>query len=80
MSENDASRIVTDNFKVIIQIVASLTDDSGGGIYDWNMFIVQAISFVISDKDETSFLRVTPEGGRIPTWAAWQIAGQKALA
>ncbi len=42
MSENDASRIVIGNFRAMLQIVASLTDDSGSVIYDRNMFIVQA--------------------------------------
>ncbi len=41
MSENDASRIVIDNYRVMLQIVASLTDDCRGVIYDRNMFIVQ---------------------------------------
>ncbi len=42
MSVNDTSRIVSDNFRMMLQIVASLTDDSRGIIYDCNMFIVQA--------------------------------------
>ncbi len=41
MSENDTSRIVIDNSRVMIQIVASLTDNSRGVIYDPSMFIVQ---------------------------------------
>ncbi len=41
MSVNDASRIVIDDYRVTLQIVASLTDDSTGLIYDRNMFIVQ---------------------------------------
>ncbi len=43
MSVNDACRIVIDDSKVMLQIVASLTDDSRGIIYDSNMFIIQAI-------------------------------------
>ena len=42
MSINDTSRIVIDDPRVVIQIVASLIDDSRGVIYDCNMFIVQA--------------------------------------
>ncbi len=42
MSVNDASRIVINDSKVMLQIVASLTDDSRGIVYDHNMFIVQA--------------------------------------
>jgi hypothetical protein len=42
MSANDASRIIIDNSRVMIQIVASLTDDSTGNIYDPNIFIAQA--------------------------------------
>ncbi len=41
MSVNDASRIVIDDFRVTLLIVASLTDDSRDIIYD-HMFIVQA--------------------------------------
>jgi hypothetical protein len=42
MNENDASRIVIDTSRVMIKIVASLTDNSRGIIYYRNMFIVQA--------------------------------------
>ncbi len=41
MSDSDASRIVTDNSRVVLHIVVSLTDDSGGVIYDCNVLIVQ---------------------------------------
>jgi hypothetical protein len=41
MSVNDASRIIIDNSRVTLQIVASLTY-SRGVIYDHNMFIVHA--------------------------------------
>jgi hypothetical protein len=34
--------------RVTLQIVMSLTDDSGGIIYDRNMFIVQAPGFTMS--------------------------------
>ncbi len=40
MSVNDASRIIIDESRVMIQIVASLTDSSRGIIYDCNQFIV----------------------------------------
>ncbi len=42
MIENDASSIVTDNSRVMLQIVASLTDDSRVVIYNHIMFIIQA--------------------------------------
>ncbi len=42
MSVNDASKIVIDAFRVMLQVVVSLTDDSRGVIYGHNMFIVQA--------------------------------------
>ncbi len=40
MCEFDASRMTIDDFRVTPQIVASITDDSRGIIYDLNMFIV----------------------------------------
>jgi hypothetical protein len=40
--KNDASRIVIDDFRVTLQIVASLNGYSRGVIYDHNMFILQA--------------------------------------
>ncbi len=43
MDANDASRIVIDESRAMLQIVASLTDDSRGVIYEHNMFILQAI-------------------------------------
>ena len=43
MSINDASRIVINDSIVMLQIVASLTDDSKSVIYNCNMFIDQAI-------------------------------------
>ena len=42
MSVNDASRIIIDNLGVMLKVVASLTDNSRGMIYNCNMFIVQA--------------------------------------
>ncbi len=42
MNLNYASRIVIGDSRVRLLIVASLTDDSRGIIYDRNMFIVQA--------------------------------------
>ncbi len=50
MSVNDASRIVIDNSRVTLQIVSSLTDDSGGIIYCCNMFIVQDTVFLVLMK------------------------------
>ena len=46
MSKNDASRIVIDDCRAMLQIVASLTDDSVGIIYDCNMFIVPATALM----------------------------------
>jgi hypothetical protein len=42
MSIIDATRILIDNSRVMLQIVGSLTDSSGGVIYNRNMFIAQA--------------------------------------
>ena len=42
MSVNDGFRIVIDDSTVMFQIVASLTDDFRGAIYNCKMFIVQA--------------------------------------
>jgi hypothetical protein len=42
MNVNDASRIVIDDSRMMLQIVASLTDNSRGIIYNGNMLIVQA--------------------------------------
>ncbi len=39
MSVNDTSRIMIENSSVMLQIVASLTDDSRGVIYDHHMLI-----------------------------------------
>jgi hypothetical protein len=41
MSVNDAFRITIDTFRVMLQIVASVTDNSRGVIYNLNVFIVQ---------------------------------------
>ncbi len=41
MSVNDPSGTTIGNSRVMLQIVASLTDDSKGVIYNCNMFIVQ---------------------------------------
>ncbi len=42
MGVNDASRIILDDFRVTLQIVVSLSDDSRGVIYNCKMFIVQS--------------------------------------
>ncbi len=42
MSENNATRIIIDDSRVMLQIVASLTDNSRDIIYDYSMFIIQA--------------------------------------
>ncbi len=46
--ENDASRIIIDISRVTLQIVASLTNDFIDVIYNWIMFIVQAISVILA--------------------------------
>ncbi len=42
MSVNDASRIVIDDSRVMLQIMALFSNNSRGIIYDCNKFIVQA--------------------------------------
>ncbi len=42
MSVNNTSGIIIDNSRVMLQIVASLTDDSRGVIYNGMIFIMQA--------------------------------------
>jgi hypothetical protein len=46
-SVNDTFRIAIDDSRVMLQIVASLTDDSRGIIYNFNMFIVLATAVSI---------------------------------
>jgi hypothetical protein len=61
MSVNDASRIVIDDYRVMLQIVASLTGNCRGLIYYSNMFIVQATycnATVLVGKKGTNPLRV----------------------
>jgi len=40
--KSNASTILIDDSRVMLHIVASLTDDSKGIIYDCNMFVVQS--------------------------------------
>ncbi len=40
MCTNDAFRIAIDDSRLTLQVVASITDDTRGIIYDCNMFIV----------------------------------------
>jgi hypothetical protein len=54
MSVNDASRIVIDESRLMLQIVASLTDDSKGVIYNYSMFIIQVTG---SNVTKRSFVR-----------------------
>ncbi len=42
MRVNDASRIIMDDSRVMLQIVASFTDDSIGVIHEHNTCLVQA--------------------------------------
>ncbi len=44
MSLDDDSMIIIDDSRAMLQIVASLTDDSKGIIHNHDMFIVQATS------------------------------------
>ncbi len=52
MSVNDASRFGIEDSRVMLQIVALLTDDSRGIVYNNIMFIVQAISVVAKLLDD----------------------------
>ncbi len=49
MSVNDYSRILIDNSRVSLQIVASLTDNCGGIIYDSNIHSTEAVFLVVGD-------------------------------
>ncbi len=49
MSVNDAYKILIEDSRLTLQIMASLTDNSRGIIYDHNMFIVQATGELLSD-------------------------------
>jgi hypothetical protein len=51
MSVNNVSRIIIDDSRVTLQIVASLTDNSRGITDDRNVFIVQATGTVNSNKN-----------------------------
>jgi hypothetical protein len=51
MSVNDATRIIIDDSRVALQIVASLIDNTGGVFYDHNVFIVLG-SLSNSDKEK----------------------------
>ncbi len=59
---NDTSRIIIDDSTVMLQIVASLTDNSGGFINDCNMFIVESTvhcllrRIVSYDRPKKSFI------------------------
>ncbi len=50
MSANDVSMIVIYDSSMMLQIVASLTDDSRSINYEHNMFIVQATGIVYTRK------------------------------
>ncbi len=47
MSLNDASRIVIDDSRVMLQMVPSVTDNSRVVMYDHNIFIVHAIELSV---------------------------------
>ncbi len=55
MSANDTARIVVDDYRVMLPIVASITDDSRGVIYNCKMFIVQATAVEIDWSDICTF-------------------------
>ncbi len=57
MSVNDASTIVIDVSKMMLQIVTSITDNSRGIIYDCKIFIVQATGpkFYSIDQNVSKF-------------------------
>ncbi len=44
MCDNDVSSIVIDDSRVALQIKVSLTDDTRGVIYDWNMATSDMVS------------------------------------
>ncbi len=50
-SENDTSSSIITNSRVSFQIVASLTDLSGGVIHNLNMFIAQATGCYAGKSD-----------------------------
>ncbi len=53
MSVNDASRIIIDDSRVILHVVASHTGNCRGIIYNHNMFIVKATgSWLCIDKTD----------------------------
>jgi len=58
MSVNDACRIIIDDSRVMLQIVASLTNNTRGVIYDCNMFTAQATSCSISITDDRNMFTV----------------------
>ncbi len=61
MSVNDVSRIIIDASRVALQILASLTNDCRGIIYDCNLFIVQATEwhppFIMANSNKNNFLK-----------------------
>ena len=59
MSVNDACRIVIDDSRVMLQIVASLTDDSGVVIYDCDIFTIQATSCSITYNHNMFLVQAT---------------------
>jgi len=69
MSVNDTSKIIIDDSRAMLQIVASLTDDSRGIIYTRNMFIVQAtraktecsLKHFVRDKRSSLFCMIVIE-------------------
>jgi len=55
MSSNDTAKIVVDDYRLMLQIVASITDDSRGVIYNCKMFIVQTTAVEIDWSDICTF-------------------------
>jgi hypothetical protein len=56
MSENDTTKTMIDKSRVMVQIVASLTDDSRGIIYNSNMVILQATDDTPMKKNRVQWL------------------------
>ena len=56
MSVNDVPRTISEDSRGTLQIVASLTDDSRGVIYDINIFIIQ-FNVLVKKYDKFVFCR-----------------------
>ncbi len=63
---NDTSRIIIDDSRVMLQIVASLTDNSK----ECNLFIVQSTAYLseASVTREKGFINLTPDDDKARLW------------